>query len=119
MKNLINLSFSNFINNDAQQIMDLIHETEAMARQSIEDLPKEIKLFWWVTSTDPSTDVIRVGLNPIELELTEDFEVQLYCRDLEAGYTIKLNGEVIPHDGYKSRISVAIATILRNATALA
>lgn len=119
MKNRINVTFSSVHWHSWDEIMDLIEETEGIARESVPAMPGSVRLYWRVSERDNRTVSIQVATVPYAEADPEDFEVTLFCTDLEAGTTLRLNGDDITNKKYKGLIAAKLVDILRSVTAVA
>lgn len=116
MNNPIYANLSGVNWHEWNEVLDLIQEMEAMARQAVPDFPEEQNLYWHVTAVGDYMVRLQVGCTASMggEHSFPDFEVTLFCRDLEDGTTISLNGQKISHSKYKGLISAALAEVLRN-----
>jgi hypothetical protein len=111
--NRINVFFDNCGGEEMSQMLDIIQETEYMARVKLgEVIPDELALYWEVTNPRPYTMeasfVVKMrrptGEKPKLLSISR-FELVYVLEDLEAGARLSLNDCPLGQDDYKGPIS--------------
>lgn len=97
------------------ELLDLISEIQARIITAVGQA-SELELNWTVSPVDEYTIQIQAGYSlPDRRSDPAEPIITLFCKDLENGTTIRLNGEELSHDQYKERITDAFVSEITGA----